>query len=118
MAPTSVKKSADALAKAAAVSAEVYGERDAAYWSKYFRPVTEKDKQGQIVQLGGSTVSNLADNLQLFGMNGKTNYFAVTYQIFGDIVKSQYPSLLPSYPPVADILDLTYLKSVAQAKGK
>jgi hypothetical protein len=113
-----LKKSPDALAKAAAVSAEVYGERDAAYWSKYFRPVTEKDKQGQIVQLGGSTVSNLADNVQLFGMNGKTNYFAITYQIFGDIVKSQYPSLLPSYPPVADILDLTYLKSVSQAKGK
>ena len=113
-----IKKEPAALKKAAEFSAAVYAEKDGAYWAKYFTPVTEKDKQGQIVQLGGSAVSNLADNLQLFGMSGKTNYFAITYQIFGDIVKSQYPSLLPSYPPVAEILDTTYLKSVAQAKGK
>jgi hypothetical protein len=109
-----LKRNPAALAKAAAVSAEVYGERDAAYWSRYFHPVTEKDKQGQTVQLGGSAVSNLADNLQLFGVSGKTNYFALTYQIFGDIVKSQYPSLLPSYPPVAQVMDLSYLKSLSQ----
>jgi len=113
-----IKRGGDALGRAAAVSAEVYGERDAAYWGKYFRPVTEKDKQGAMVQLGGSTVNNLADNLQLFGISGATNYFAITYSIFGDIVKSQYPSLLPSYQPVADIVDLSYLKSLAPAKGK
>ena len=71
---------------------------------------------GQMVQLGGSTVSNLADNLQLFGVGGKTNYFAITYQIFGDIVKSQYPSLLPSYPPVAQVVDMSYLKSLQGSK--
>ena len=46
-----IKKNPATLARAAAVSAEVYGERDAAYWGKYFRPVTETDKQGQPVQL-------------------------------------------------------------------
>jgi len=107
-----VKKGGEALNKAAAISAEVYNERDAAYWSKYFRPITEKDKTGVVVQLGGSSVNNLADNLQLFGLSGATNYFAITYVIFGDIVKSQYPSLLPAYQPVAEVTDMTYLKSL------
>jgi OOP family OmpA-OmpF porin len=113
-----VKRGGEALAKAASVSAEVYGERDAAYWGKYFRPVTEKDKTGVPVQLGGSTVNNLADNLQLFGLSQATNYFAITYAVFGDIVKSQYPALLPGYQPVAEVVDLSYLKSIALQKGK
>ena len=111
-----LKKDPAALQKAAAISAVVYNERDAAYWAKYFRPVVEKDKTGATVQLGGSTVNDLADNLQLFGLVGKTNYFGITYQVFGDIVKSQYPSLLPSYYPAAAITDLTYLKALQAAK--
>ena len=110
-----IKRDPSALQKAAKISAEVYGERDAAYWAKYFRPVVENDKTGVSVQLGGSTVNDLADNLQLFGLSGKTNYFALTYQIFGDIVKSQYPSLLPSYYPAAEITELSYLKSLGKA---
>jgi ABC-type multidrug transport system ATPase subunit len=50
----------------------------------------------------------------LFGLRGATNYFALTYQIFGDIVKSQYPSLLPSYEPAAQVTDLSYLKTLSQ----
>jgi OmpA-OmpF porin, OOP family len=113
-----VKRGGAALDKAAAVSAEAYGERDAAYWTKYFHPVVEKDKTGQTVALGGSQVSNLADNLQLFGLSGATNYFKITYTIFGDIVKSQYPSLLSSYFPADEIVDLSYLKSLSAKKGK
>jgi hypothetical protein len=108
-----LKRDPAALKKAAAVSAVVYNERDAAYWAKYFHPVVEQDKSGASVMLGGSVVNDLADNLQLFGLSGKTNYFAITYQIFGDIVKSQYPSLLPSYYPAAEVTDLSYLKAVS-----
>jgi ABC-type nitrate/sulfonate/bicarbonate transport system substrate-binding protein len=108
-----IKKDPKALKKASELSAAVYAEKDAAYWQKYFKPVTEKDKQGQTVELGGSAVNGMAENVQLFGLDGKTNYFAATYTTFADIVKSQYPSLLPAYDPVTDVVDLSYLKALS-----
>jgi OOP family OmpA-OmpF porin len=111
-----IKASDDALKQAAAISALVYKEQDAAYWYKYFKVTTQKDKQGIEVELGGSSVNNLADNLQLFGLaTGSTNAFAATYTVFGDVVKSQYPSLVPSYPPVEQILDASYVKELGAA---
>jgi OmpA-OmpF porin, OOP family len=113
-----VRGSDEELQKAAAVSAVVYGEKDTAYWYKYFRIQNEVDPKGVPVELGGSAVSNLNDNLNLFGLApGSTNLFAATYTVFAEIVKSQYPELLPSYYPVAQILDTSYLKEVA-AGGK
>jgi len=32
--------------------------------------------------------------------------------VFGNMVKSQYPDLLPSFPAVAEVVDLSYLKSL------
>lgn len=108
-----VKSSDEALKQAAAVSANVYKEKDAGYWYKYFKVTTQKDKKGLDVELGGSSVNNLADNFQLFGLApGSTNAFAATYTVFGDMVKSQYPSLLPSYAPVEKILDTSYIKEL------
>jgi outer membrane protein OmpA-like peptidoglycan-associated protein len=114
-----IKQREDAVDKAAAISAVVYGEKDAAYWAKYFRVRTEKDKQGLELELGGSAVSNLADNLQLFGLApGSTNLFAATYTVFGNVVVSQYPNLVPSYYPVGQVLDLSYIKEVAVKSGR
>ncbi len=113
-----IKTSDDALKQASAVSALVYKEKDTAYWHKYFKIVSEKDKTGQAVELGGSSVNNLADNLQLFGLaTGSANAFAATYTVFGNVVKSQYPSLLPSFYPVEQITDLSYLKELSAAGG-
>lgn len=111
-----IKRDDNALRKAAALSAIVYNEQDGDYWYKYFRVVTEKDKQGLDVELGGSSVNNLADNLQLFGLApGSTNVFAATYTVFGKVVKSQYPDLLPSFYPVSEILDTSYVKALESA---
>jgi OOP family OmpA-OmpF porin len=101
------------LKKASAISALVYNEADADYWTKYFDVVVEKDKQGLDVELGGSAVNNLADNLQTFGLvEGSSNLFAATYDVFASVVKSQYPEMLPTWYPVTDILDTSYIKEL------
>jgi outer membrane protein OmpA-like peptidoglycan-associated protein len=112
-----IKKDDDALRRAAAISAVVYKERDAAYWYKYFTVQREADKQGVSVELGGSSVNNLADNAQLFGLApGSTNAFAATYSVFGHVVHSQYPDLLPKFASADAISDTSYLKALV-AKG-
>jgi OOP family OmpA-OmpF porin len=109
-----VKRDDEALRRAMALSALVYKEKDGPYWYKYFHPAIQKDAQGLSVELGGSAVNSLADNQQLFGLvPGSTNIFAATYTVFGDIVKSQYPKLVPSYDAVADILDTSFVKQLA-----
>ncbi|MBM3766977.1 MAG: OmpA family protein [Acidobacteria bacterium] len=115
-----VKAHPAALKHAAQVSTVVYHESNADYnyWERYYNGVTETDKQGLQVELGGSTVNNLADNLLLFGLTkGSANVFAATYQVFGDIVVKQYPDLVPSYYPVAEILDTSYIENIAAKTG-
>lgn len=104
-----IKTNPIALHKAAGLSASVYQEQNTAYWETYYKGVTEPDKGGMMVPLGGSTVSNLADNLQLFGISGSLNILKTTYETFGNIVVQQYPNLVPSYPKLASVEDVTYL---------
>jgi OmpA-OmpF porin, OOP family len=101
------------LRQAAAVSALVYKERDAAYWYRYFKVQKENDKQGVAVELGGSSVNNLADNAQLFGIaQGSVDAFGATYTVFGNVVKAQYPELVLSFYPVSQITDLSYVREL------
>jgi outer membrane protein OmpA-like peptidoglycan-associated protein len=114
-----VKQSPAARQRAAQISAAVYGEKDAAYWSRYFDVVTETDKQGNRVELGGSSVNNLADNLHLFGIGDggsgvQHSIFAATYTVFGNIVVHYYPTLVPSYPSIEAIVDTSYLQDLAR----
>ena len=112
-----VKQSPAARLRAAEISAAVYKEKDAAYWSKYFDVVTERDAKGERVELGGSAVNNLADNLHLFGVSEhasvNASIFGATYRVFGDIVVHYYPSLVPSYPVVDRVVDTSYLEELA-----
>ncbi len=104
------------LHTAAAISAAVYNEKDGDYWFKYFTPQIVKDKAGSPVDLGGSAVSNLADDMQLFGLApGSTNLFAATYTTFGNVVKSQYPDLVPNFPAVTEISDSSLIKELDSA---
>lgn len=112
-----VKANPRAFRRAAEISAEVYNESgaDAAYWEKYFQVVNERDKQGLTVELGGSSVNNLADNMLLYGLvPGSSNLFGATYKVFGDLVVAQYPDLVPNYPAVNEILDTSYVEGIAK----
>ena len=113
-----VAKSDSALNEGAAISAVAYKEQDAAYWARYFKGVTEKDKTGIAVELGGSSASTLADAAKTFGLTpGTANTFAEVYRQFGDIVVSQYPKIVPDYPPIEQVLDTSYVNGLVKRVG-
>lgn len=114
-----IKTYADALNKAGELSAAVYGEQDGSYWVKYYRGVKQSDAQGLEVNLGGSRVHNLADNLELFGVGqNKSNVYASVYKVFGDVVSSLYPEYVEKYPDINEVLDLSYLLNVKTKYAK
>ncbi|HET9932672.1 MAG TPA: hypothetical protein VFQ35_18340, partial [Polyangiaceae bacterium] len=116
-----VKSSGEALRRAAEISNQVYAEKDtgADYWLKYFKGSRERDKQGLEVELGGSKVNDLADNVALFGLApGYANAFEATYTTFGNIVREQYPNDVPSFPPAAEVIDTSFLKALASRQSQ
>ena len=109
-----VKSYSSALQFAGEVSAKVYNDQNGDYWVSYYKGLTKADKQGLNVELGGSKVNNLADNLSLFGLApGSTNVFKVVYNTFGGIDVKLYPALVPSFPNADTIQDLSFLKELA-----
>ncbi|MDQ2771058.1 MAG: OmpA family protein [Bacteroidota bacterium] len=117
-----VKSHPEALSRAADISATVYGDQDkpGAYWLKYYKGVSEADRNGDVVELGGSKAFNFNDNLTLFGLDeGGTNIYAAVYKTFGDVQHRLYPKELPGYVPLDQMLDLKPLQKLqAQYKGK
>ncbi len=113
-----VRSHKKAAKRAAELSAVVYNEQAGEYWQRYFNVRKEKDAQGLTVELGGSSVNNLADVMNLYGLlPGSTNIFASTYTVFGNIVVQQYPDLVPTFPPVKDVLNVSYTQNIAN-RGK
>src|SRR5260370_35630931 len=103
----------EALKRAAAISAKVYNEQNGTYWLTYYQRTRERDETGNYVELGGSAVNNLNDNLLLFGSQpGANNNFRSTYTVFGNIAMQQYPDLFKApnnVPDVKEILDTSYV---------
>jgi len=110
-----VKNSHAALERGAQVSDQVYAEKEtgAAYWLKYYAGSTERDAQGLSIELGGSKVNDLGDNVALFGLRpGYANAFEATYTTFGNIVHDQYPEDVPSFPSAKEVLNTKFLEHV------
>lgn len=109
-----------ALRKAAELSAVTYHDQDGSYWYKYFKGVTERDTQSVPVELGGSSVNNLADEKILFGLEGGTNdNFKSTYTVFKNIVEQQYPALFKDnpIPSASEIEDRSYVTGAEAVMG-
>lgn len=107
-----------ALQRAGKASYAIYNEETPAYWVKYYKGVKERDKAQQPVELGGSTVMNLADNLVLFGLTDdqgdpSSSMFRATYEGFGNIAKQQYPNLVPDFPKTSEAVNVMFLKDLA-----
>jgi outer membrane protein OmpA-like peptidoglycan-associated protein len=113
-----VKAFDQVLHKASAISAKLYNDQDEAYWYKYYKGVTETDAQGLKVDLGGSAVNNLADNLILFGLEPGTNdNFRSTYTVFANIATQQYPALFKD-TPIPDVKDIEDKSFVTGAQAR
>ncbi len=98
---------------AAKVSAEVYKEKDGAYWLKYFNGSIEKDIQGNEVNLGGSAVFNLADMANTYGLGeDKVDRYKAVYNTFGNLMVKMYPSLMPTFPSYEKAVDKSFLLAV------
>lgn len=109
-----VKSYSTALDKAGELSAKVYNEADKAYWVKYYKGTQSVDNQKLVVDLGGSAVHNLGDNMEIFGLNsGSTNVVKIVYDVFGNLASKLYPALMPSFPKSDDVIDVSYLQNVA-----
>ncbi|CAN5576621.1 hypothetical protein BH10BAC3_BH10BAC3_13380 [soil metagenome] len=103
----------EAKAFAAKVSAEVYQEKDADYWLKYYNGVEEKDLQGLNVNLGGSMVFNLVDMANTYGLgDDKIDRYKAVYNTFGNLMVKMYPSLMPTFMPYEKAVDKSFLYSV------
>lgn len=115
-----VKSHPDALRKGCEINNEIWGgQKTTDYWLKYFHGVQTKDKQGIDVFLGGSSVNNLQDNLALYGLlPGSSNVFAATYTVFANVVKQQYPKLVPNMLPVDKVLNTSYVQAVLAKYGE
>ena len=113
-----VKAFDQSLRKGAQISTKVYNDEgdqtshNGDFWYRYFKGVTYKDQQGLTVELGGSAVNNLDDNLILFGLkNGANDNFRSTYTVFANIDNQQYPTLFKEtpIPDVKTIEDKSYI---------
>ena len=108
-----VRSYTDAKKFAADVSATVYNEEDGAYWAKYYDGVTEKDIQGNDVELGGSMAFNLPDAANFFGLGAdKLDRYKVVYNTFGDILSKMYPEYMANYPEYSKMIDKSYMLAV------
>ncbi len=108
-----VRSFQDAKSFAADISAKVYNEQNGPYWLRYYDGITERDRLGNEVALGGSASFNLRDAADMFGM-GKDGIdrYKIVYTTFGDILSKMYPEFMANYPGYTKIIDKSFLATV------
>ena len=110
-----IKASDAELLKASSIVAKVAKEQTPEWWMRYYKGVVEKDRKGLDISLGGSTSSNLADNLYLFGLNGNDNLYKRVYTVFGGIARQYYPTEMPEVVSYDSVVNTAYLQALASS---
>jgi outer membrane protein OmpA-like peptidoglycan-associated protein len=107
-----VKSHESALEFASGVAHQVYGDLSASDRTAYYKGKQVTDKNGNMVEIGGSRVWNLADNAEYFGLSGSLDKYKMVYQTFGDLDVKSYPEVVPNYPAYEAVTDFSYLTEV------
>ena len=80
-------------------------------WYKYFKGTTENG-----VPLGGSRVNNISEVRHLFGLDQSVtlekSVFGLTYTGHGNRLKQLMSDRLPSFSPVSDVVDTSFIKAI------
>lgn len=107
-----------ALKRAAEAAVEVYGNKDVSYFLNMYNGQTMRDAQGEMVEVGGNKVMNLADNAEYFGLDGGMNVAQRVYNTYGNILVKQYPDDVPGgIIPFNKVYDISILQdAVDKAK--
>ena len=86
------------------------------FWNTYFKGQVENG-----VPLGGSRVNNIAEVRHLFGLDGKEPFersiFGITYTDHGKRLQKLLPDRLPTIAPVAQVVDLSFIKEITDEKS-
>ncbi|MBI2569826.1 MAG: hypothetical protein HYV63_22715 [Candidatus Schekmanbacteria bacterium] len=106
------RAAADVRWTAAGFAQQIFGSEDQEYWYKYFDVVTIADKQGLQVEIGGSAVSNLEENLRYFGLAGGENQGRIMYERFAKLAMQYYPDFMESYAEWSSVFNPVYVQGV------
>lgn len=105
--------------RTAALNAQVFNMegKGPSFWAKYYDVVEENG-----VKLGGTRVNDIADNQHLFGT--KTNksladsVFGISYNSHAQRLKQLLPERMPSFTPVDQVVDLSFIKKMSDEIGE
>lgn len=93
---------------ATTLNAEIWDEKDGAYWYRYYNGV----KHDQNTYLGGSMVFNLADMSKMFGLQGGPDIYREVYTTFGKTQSKLYPEDLPNFVEYSKAVDKSFMMTV------
>lgn len=93
-------------------------------WYKFAKAggSTMQNSEGVSVAVGGTEMSNLADNLKYFGIKGGNNYYKSVFDYFNGVLKDLNPvdfkANVGNVTPYEEAVDLSYLKQVNIESGE
>ncbi|MCS6884949.1 MAG: OmpA family protein [Acidobacteriota bacterium] len=86
------------------------------FWHKYFYGAAENG-----VPLGGSRVNNIKEVRHLFGIDQnlpiEKSVFGITYLDHARRLQKLIPDRLPSYTPVAEAVDLSFIREISDEEA-